>query len=263
MPRKSLKNIHRLIETAKRGAPIPESFLADLGRTIARSQGTRKPSQAYKPSSMTCIRNMYFQIVGAEMDEGLPDADFVGICESGTARHEYIQNYVSKMKKYDIDCEYVDVSEYIKEHKLTHLIVVKKMGYETKLKHTTLNISFLCDGIIKYKGKYYILEIKTEASQKWYKREGVDPKHFAQATTYSLSLEIDDVMFLYENRNLCGKKVYILHVTDDMKNDLVISKIEACDEYVRRIKVPPMPVGYPNNSCNYCKYKRVCSGAGG
>ena len=42
---------------------------------------------------------------------------------------------------------------------------------ETKLYHKKLNMSFMTDGIIRYKGKYFIFEFKKETSDKFYKEK--------------------------------------------------------------------------------------------
>lgn len=257
--RDSLKSVMRLIESAKQELPVEESFLHDLTRSIemTASAGIRKPSQSYKPSSMNCIRNMWYQIVGAEQDEGTVSYSSVGITQSGSDIHERIQTAVSEMKRNNMDCEYVDVAEYVKSRNLDYLTVIAKQGMETKLFHKTLNMRFLCDGIIRYKGKFYILELKTETSGKWYSRQGVDPKHYNQGTAYSIAFGLDNVIFVYINRDFLTMKSFMFHVTDDMKQAL-IGKIENCDEYVKSLTVPPKPEDAGNKLCAYCAYRSRC-----
>ena len=264
MARQSLKNIHRLIEAATTQMPINQQFVADLKASIEKQDSleARKPSKSYKPSSMTCIRNMYFQVTGTPPAEERSNSCLVGIVQSGSDRHERLQDAVTKMKDFGIECEYVDVAEFVKMRNLDHLEIVKKQGFETKLYHKDLNISFLCDGIIKYKGQYYILEIKTETIYKWQSREGVAEEHIPQGTAYSTCLGIDQVMFVYENRDNCDKKAYVLEVTDDMKYDLIVSKIEECDGYVSRLIPPPKPEDITRKTCQYCNYKAECRKAG-
>lgn len=264
MAKQTLRNIHRLINTATKQLPPNETFVADLKTTIekmALAEG-RKPSQSYKPSSMICLRNMYFQLVGEEADDERSSAELIGMGESGTDRHERIQNAVNQMKDYGMDCIYIDVEDYIKDHNIDWLEIVSKTGFETKLKHKYLNLSFLCDGIILYKGEYYILEIKTETLYKWQPRTDVAEEHIAQGTTYSVCFGIDKVMFLYENRDNCSKKAYILNITEDMKYEHVISKIEEVDSYADKLIPPPYPTEIPKKTCNYCKYKKACAKAG-
>lgn len=257
---RSLKNIHKLIADAVQELPPEESFLNDLTSSIERRDADNHyvPSQTYKPSSMNCIRNMYFQRVGAEATDGEASMELIGMGESGTDRHERIQQAVFNMKNYGIDCEYIDVAEYVEEHELSHLSIIKQQGFETKLYHKDLYMSFLCDGIIKYKGEYYILEIKTETIYKWQGRKGVEPLHINQGTSYSTALEINKVLFLYECRDNCSKKAYILDVTNEMKEDLIVSRIEDCEQYVKNLTVPPKPKEASPKFCQYCNYRSLC-----
>lgn len=264
MARQSLKNIHRLIEAATTQMPVSEMFVTDLKASIEKTHAAnpRKPSKSYKPSSMNCIRNMYFQVMGADADGGRTDACLVGILESGSARHDHLQESLTKMAGQGMECEYIDVAKFVKMRGLDYLDIVAKQGHETKLFHKDLKLSFLCDGIIKYKGQYYILEIKTETVYKWQSRTGVAEEHIAQGTAYSTCFGINQVLFLYENRDNCDKKAYVLEVTDDMKYDYIISKIEECERYVAKLTPPPKPANESAKLCQYCNYKIECRKAG-
>lgn len=259
MARNSLKAVCKLIEQAKDELTPDQSFLVDLKHSIEAEdkKSARKPSQTYKPSSMKCIRNMYFQVTGAEPTEEKNSYCMIGICNSGSDIHSRIQDAVDKMKDNGIDCEYVDVAEYVTSRNLTDLTIREKHGAETKLYHEKLNMSFMCDGIIRYNGHYYILEIKTEASFKWNKRTGVDEKHYAQGTAYSIAFNIPEVMFLYINRDILDMKTYIFVPTQEQKEEL-INKILACDNYVAMKTVPPMPDDIDKRRCDYCSYRNLC-----
>ena len=145
MARQSLKNIHRLIEAATTQMPVNEQFVADLKASIEKQDSleARKPSKSYKPSSMACIRNMYFQVTGTEVDDERSNACLVGICQSGSARHEHIQSAITKMKDFGMDCEYIDVAKFVKMRGLDYLEIVKKQGFETKLSPKDLNMRFV------------------------------------------------------------------------------------------------------------------------
>lgn len=256
---KVLLNVLNMVDASVQELPVEKQFLNDLKMSIERndSKGQRKPTQSYKPSSMHCIRNMAYQVTGVEPETSSASSELVGICESGTDRHIRIQDAVAAMKNNNIDCEYCDVGEYVKKHGLTdRLEILSKSGNETKLYHKTLNMRFLCDGIIRYKGKYYILEIKTETSNKFWDQNSVRPEHVLQGTAYAVAFDIDDVIFLYECRDNCSKKVFMLHVTDQMKQDLV-GKITECDYYVKNQLVPPKPT-LDKMTCAYCAYANRC-----
>ena len=266
MARNSLKNVFRLIEQTQVEVPIEQQFLTDLERSIEiqSKKDSRLPSQTYKPSSMNCIRNMYFQVMGEQPDEDEPSYTIVGICNSGSDIHQRIQQAVIDMQSNDMNCEYVNVADYVRERGYTNLDIVKEPNfetgdYETKLFDKSRNISFLCDGIIKYKDKYYILELKTESAGKFIERKGVDPKHYMQGTAYSTIFGIDEVIFVYINRDVLSMKSYLFKPSIAQREDF-IGKITTCDTYVNQKQVPPMPDNAGPRLCNYCNYKRICKG---
>ena len=264
MARNSLKNIFNLIDTARAAMPPEQCFLHDLKRSIelTDTKNRQAGSRAYKPSGMNCIRQSYYVITGADVDDSDSSSMIVGICESGTDRHQRLQQDVLDMAGNGMDCQYINVADFVRQRELDYLDIVKEPNfeagdYETKLYHKTLNMSFLCDGIIKYHNHYYILEIKTENSNKFFMRGGVDPSHFKQATAYSVAFGINEVLFLYECRDNCDKKAFMFTVTDEMKQEL-IGYIEECDSYIRQLKVPPKPENVAKKTCSYCAYRERC-----
>ena len=259
MSRDSLKNVSRLISIANTEVSVADQFIKDLDRSIQISESKYDglPSKTYKPSSMNCQRQSYYQIVGVKPDDGEVKPAMTAICWAGTDMHERIQNAVSEMEQNGIPCKWINVGDYVKEQNLTDIVVREQKGFETKLYNQKYNISFMCDGIIEYKGKYYILEIKNESSNKWYSRTDVDSKHHHQAICYSLSLHIEDVLFLYIDRDMQNKKAYKFHVTGKMKNE-IIEYIEYVDGYVKIGIVPPKPETILKTTCTYCGYKNTC-----
>lgn len=254
----SLKRLAKLVKNLTEQKEPHDDFLFMLNDTISRSQERRKPSQTFKPSSLGgCHRRIYFEIIGAPIDEGAPeDASMVGIGESGTARHEALQAYVQKMKDMGHDCEWIDVEEFLQRRPVQGSRVVSKRGNETKVFNDILNLSFMCDGIIKLRGVYYVLEIKTETSFKYQGRTQPAEKHFYQASCYSVGLGVDRVIFLYENRDVCTKKAFYVEVTDEMKHDKVVHVIETVNSYKDRGEVPPMTT--VKSECKYCPFQGEC-----
>lgn len=261
MSRQSLKNVSRLISLAnEEKSETAEMFLDDFKRSIELTdeKNAGLPSPTFKPSSLNCKRGCYYQIMQVKPDSGHASFNMIGICNSGTDIHVRVQTAVMQMVENGIDCEWIDVAQYIKEHGLDYLIVREKKGTETKLYDTRYGtyISFMCDGIIKYKGKYYILEIKTESSNKWYGRDDVDPKHHNQAISYSNSFGIDTVLFLYVERDLLNCKCFEFEVSDTMRAELV-HFLKDVQGYVERQIVPPKGEIAPT-SCRYCLYQTQC-----
>lgn len=267
MARTSLTNLVKLINEEVGDLSVEEQFLNDLRRSIEMSdrKNARKPSQTFKPSGMNCMRASYYQIKGIEGNGGDADSELIGICESGSDRHERIQRAILDMKENGMNCEYINVAEYVWSKNIPDIQIVEEPDFdsgkfETKLYHTGYNMSFLCDGIIKYKDEYYILEIKTESSRKFFNRTEVDKGHLNQATAYSLVFGIDKVLFVYENRDVCDKKAFMLEVTDDMKQNL-IGYMENVNTCLEQNTVPPALLGlnaFEKKCCSYCQYKEQC-----
>lgn len=259
MARRSLTNVCRLIDSANLKLSPEVEFLEDLKRSIELTEKAHnsKPSLTYKPSSMKCVRNMYYQVTGADSDEYDPKYSNIGILNSGTDIHVRVQQAIEGMKDNNIDCEYIDVADFVTSRNLDYLTIRDKKGMETKLYHNLLNMSFMTDGIVRYKNHYYILEIKTENNYKWTMRKGVAEEHYAQGTAYSIAFNLDEVIFLYVNRDNLEMKAFMLNVTDEMKQSMV-ARIDESDKYVKLGKTPPKPTDLPKNACTYCGYKKLC-----
>lgn len=260
MARNSLKSVKKLIDSVTMDLPPEKSFLDQLKRSIELTdqKNSRLPSKTYKPSSMNCLRNMYFQVTGTEPDTQESRYSLVGICNSGTDIHERVQTAIAGMKDNGIDCEYINVAEFVRQRGLEEVLEIREQkGMETKLYHKTYNMSFMTDGIIKYNNHYYIVELKTETAYKWQSRQGVDPKHYAQGTAYSLAFNIPEVIFVYISRDTLDMKSFMFVPTGEQKMDLV-GKITTCDEYVNKKSVPPYPENKSAKLCQYCSYKGTC-----
>lgn len=244
-------------------------FIDDLYSTIKKveKENARPSSKTFKPSSMKCPRNMQFQLTGVEPETELINPSMVRIGECGTDSHLRLQNWINLMKENEIDCEYVNVANYIRSRQetgqLLDLEIIKEPTeeeMETKLFNKKWNISFMCDGIIKYLGRYFILEIKTETSFKNQKRTAMNEEHIPQICAYYLSLGIPDIMMLYENRDTCTHKAYSLTVNDQMVWDNVLSKIEEVNSCIQEGKIASANV---STNCQYCRYKHKCREVGG
>lgn len=251
----ALSNIARMVRRKTQINPA-DKFLNEFIRTIQANQREGLPSKTYKPSSMGgCSRSIYYELTGAPTDGVPDDYTLMGICESGTSRHETLQNYVMQMKEQGFEWEWVDPAEYVASKELPHMEVVERSGNEVKFYNDLYNMRFLCDGIVKLKDKYFILEFKTESCYKFDKHDDAWKAHKMQATCYSLCFGIDDVIFIYENRNVCTKKSFLVTVTEEMKDE-VEEKIAEIDMAIDEGYVPEKEESA--SECQYCDYKRQC-----
>lgn len=252
----SKKTLMSLINAEVASLPPHEGFLKDLKMTVSKMNPVSAGSNYYKPSSMNCPRQMYFIRTKAPLDARINDYSGIRICETGTDSHARIQSYVEAMRENGFDCDYVDVAEYVKSHHLDYLTIVNKSGHETKLLDTRYNISFLCDGIIKYKGFYYILEIKTEIDDQGLYRKDINPKHRKQITCYALSLGINKIIMLYEERNFCTPKTFFVEITPEQVADMAMY-LEDVEQHVKNLEPPDKP--QTTSCCTYCNYRTECN----
>lgn len=262
------RKLSKLIEQSVKAQPLNKAFLTDLMSAVEMKDQKykRKPSQYYKPSSFVCLRQMYFIRVGEEIDNVRTEYTAIGMADTGTRRHEAIQEVLLEMDEMGYDWRYVDVEEYLKEkwaeQKCLTIKVKGKHGAETRLFDEALQISFMCDGIIQRKStkQYYLFEFKNQVSFKFNGKEKVDDEHITQVACYCMSLELDQAFVVYENRDVCSLECPELFVvTEEMKAECS-SKIFECDSYVERMIPPP---SHPTNKpCRWCPYQTACRKAG-
>ena len=149
------RRLLNIINNASSTLPDNKKFLVDIMSAIERSNAIhrRKGSTWYKPSSLACMRDMYFTRCGADQDPERTEYTLIGMADTGTRRHEAIQDILLQMKELGYNWEYVDVADYVEKKqkfgKCKSLKIVGKEGAETKLFDEVLKISFRCDGIIR------------------------------------------------------------------------------------------------------------------
>ena len=267
------RKLGKLVTASVKKQPLNQAFLTDVMSAIEvlDHKGRRMPSRTYKPSSMVCMRQMYYMVTGEKPDESRTDYASVGMADTGTRRHVAIQEAISAMAELGYDWKYLDVEEYLREKwahgKCLDVQVVGKRGVETQLRHKTLNISFMCDGIVRHisSGEDFLFEFKNQISFKYghddkepgaVAKSHVDSAHEDQVCTYCMALDLNRALVLYENRDNCNLECpEVFEVTDEMKQARV-DKILECDSYVER-QVPP-PMHSDKKPCRWCQYATAC-----
>ncbi len=236
-----------------------DNFLKEYEEAVRRKELAERqvaPSDYIRPSSMYgCERMIFFQRVhGGSQNGEQSDVPLIEICQSGTDRHLDIQHIVEMME--GVEC--LDLEEVVKEANQkgikTEFVGWNEDKTEGRCKNDELSIFFQPDGVINFMGKDVILEIKTESTYQFNNRYEPKADHKWQATSYGMGLGIDYVLFLYEDRNFCRKKLYLWKITEEMK-ELVRAKINTVNNAVKT-GVPPTK---NEDKCTYCKYKNECS----
>ena len=248
--------------------PLNRVFLGDVMTAIEKYDKLTayKPSVWYKPSSLNCLRQMYFTRTEAEQDITVTEYNSIGMADTGTRRHVAIQTVLEHMEEMGYDWRYIDVAKYIDEKhkagKCLNLEVKGTKGAETKLFDSVYKVMFMCDGVMQRisTGEYYLFEFKNQISFKARDKEGVDEAHYNQVTAYCAELDLDKAFVLYENRDNCNLQCpEVFEVTQEMKDNF-FSRLLDCEGYVERL-IPPPKTDNPKD-CKWCKYKTVCRKAG-
>ena len=214
------------------------------------------PSDYIRPSSMYgCERMIFFQRVhGGSKNGEQSEVPLIEICQSGTDRHLDIQHIVEEME--GVEC--LDLEEMVKEAQAkgikTEFVGWNEDHTEGRCKNDELSIYFQPDGVLRYKGKDIIFEIKTESTYQFNNRYEPKEDHKWQATCYGMGLGIDYVLFFYEDRNFCRKKAYLWKITEEMK-EAVLNKSRTVNEGVKT-GIPPVK---NDSKCTYCRYKNECA----
>ena len=235
-----------------------DSFIKDYENAVKRKEEAERqiaPSDYIRPSSMYgCERMLFFQRVhGGSQNGEQSEVNLIEICQSGTDRHLDIQHIVETME--GVEC--LDLEEMVKEANLkgikTEFVGWNEDRTEGRCKNDELSIYFQPDGVIRYKGKEVIFEIKTESTYQFSNRYEPKDDHKWQATCYGMGLGIDYVLFFYEDRNFCRKKAYLWKITDAMK-EAVLKKIATVNTACKT-GIPPAK---NEDKCTYCRYKNEC-----
>lgn len=277
---------------------VNTKFLNQFQETMRLENPNRPTKPGFiRPSSLTeCLRKLVFEYTAENEESHYDGTPRIG--ESGTDAHKRIQGYIMSMKDHGYDVEYMDVKAYldlfpnpdleIVDETKDHVIVssdvpsdtivfndgvkvrTKKLswyldryhGGETLVLNKRTHSRFKADGIVRYNGKYYVLEIKTENSKKYASHvKTLEPhdKHRLQGGFYGISFGIDDVMFLYENRDTCATFITILNITKELKdkiNRLITDTIKYGDGGF----VAPRTI--ERGECMFCPYKGKCDRLG-
>lgn len=235
-----------------------DAFLKEYEEAVKRKELRERqvaPSDYIRPSSMYgCERMIFFQRVhSGSLNGEQSEVNLIEICKSGTDRHLDIQHIVEEMD--GVEC--LDLEEMVKEAQAkgikTEFVGWNEDHTEGRCKNDELSIYFQPDGVLRYKGKDIIFEIKTESTYQFNNRYEPKEDHKWQATCYGMGLGIDYVLFFYEDRNFCRKKAYLWKITEEMKQ-AVLNKINTVNTACKT-GVPPEK---NEDKCTYCKYKNEC-----
>lgn len=246
---------------AKFNSAISSEFL-DFYETFVdsklREEAAKPSSRTFAASSFRCNRRSWFRIRGTTPDVAkVQDPVLKFSADIGTACHRIIQTNLRESLKAD----WIDVSEYLKSILVDYEYEVMQDAESGEWQVEVIRpypIRFACDGIIKWNGVLYLLEIKTSDFESW--KELTDPKdqHIDQAKCYSSLLKIHNVLFLYQDRQFGGLKCYEIKFSDADSRE-VFERFEYVMKMVDMNLAPEaLPKGDVWCSPNRCPYYKKC-----
>lgn len=139
-----------------------------------------------------------------------------------------------------------------------------KTGKQWKAKALNGIFSGSCDGVIKYKGEWYLVEFKTHAN-KYYNpvvKKGVKaarPKHWFQMQMYMHLLNLRKAIYFAINKD--NDEIYTEVVElDQFVPDSQLDKAKTVIEARSGLDMPKISEATTWWECNLCDHKPVCKG---
>lgn len=212
-------------------------------------------SKTFAPSSFRCMRRSWFRLRGVQPDvPNSADRKLDFSASIGTACHRIIQANLKEALKND----WVSVSDYLRDNPIGYACSLEEDGLETKVSIPDIPIRFACDGIIRWKGKLYLLEIKTSEFGSFQELTDTKPQHVDQIKVYASLLKLKNILVVYQDRMYGEFKVYEMTVSDS-DIDSVFSTIEYVKQCVEfEIAPDGLPLNDPWCTPNMCDYYQKC-----
>jgi len=218
-------------------------------------QDAKPKSRTIAPSAAYCLRHNWFRLRGVEPDkQENPDRGLDFTAKIGTACHENIQAILKDTLKDD----WLDVGQYLKENCTRFSYEVETHGFETRVEIKHPPVRFACDGLIRWKGKVYLLEIKTSDFSSWDTLTGPKPIHVDQITTYASLIGVYDVLMLYQDRQYGGLKCFEVHITEDKVESIWQTFDYLVDMADKNLPPKGLPSGDSRCSPSMCIYYKKC-----
>lgn len=251
---KTVESIHLARFNSANSSDFLDMYESAVDESILEGE-KETPSRTFAPSQIRCKRVSWFRLRGVQPEqETRVDRTLNFTAKVGTACHQTIQETLSnKLGK-----DWIDVEEYLKSEPRTFEYNCRKNGYETQIEVKDPPIKFSPDGILFYKDKYWLLEIKTSEYSSFDKLTDPKPQHIDQIKCYCTLLNIHDALVLYQDRLYGGLKCYEINVSDnDMKQIWdMFTEVQNCV----KMNVAPekLPAGDRHCTPSMCRYYNRC-----
>lgn len=216
---------------------------------------SKTPSRTFAPSQIRCKRVSWFRLRGVQPEqETIVDKSLNFTAQIGTCCHQTIQGILSDR----LGSDWIDVEAYLKSSGNIYEYVCHKNGYETLIEIKNPPIKFAPDGIVSYKGKLRLLEIKTSEYSSFDKLTEPKPQHIDQIKCYATLLNLHDALVLYQDRMYGNLKCYEVHISDIEMNQMRDMFAEVMDYAAKNIAPPKLPAGDRRCTPAMCRYYNKC-----
>lgn len=219
-----------------------------------RAESARAKSRTFAPSGMRCLRKQWFRLRGVETDTlENPDLALDFRAKVGTDRHVAIQKRLQKA----LGKDWISVKDYLEDNPIPFSYEITESGMESLIKIESPPIKFAVDGIIRIDGRIFLLEIKTCDYSSFEMLTQQKPVHEDQVTLYASILGINDVLFLYEDRQNGGMKSYQYTVKESAMSDTMAKLGYVMN--MAEMNLAPDRLPSSDYMCSNCEYSKKCS----
>lgn len=251
---RSMADVHLAPFNSANSSDFLDLYNNAVDETILEGE-SKTPSRTFAPSSIRCKRVSWFRLRGVEPEqESSVDRTLNFTATVGTACHQTIQENLSRK----LGKDWIDAEDYLAKANLPYKYACRKNGYETQIEiFEPVPIKFAPDGIIFWKGKYWLLEIKTSEYSSFDKLTDPKPQHIDQIKCYATLLNIHNALVLYQDRMYGGLKCFEVSITEsDMKQ--IWDMFKEVQDCVAKNVAPPKPEDKKNCNPSMCRYYNRC-----
>lgn len=219
---------------------------------------SRPKHKTFAGSQFRCDRLSWFRLRGTEPDsQKQPDTTLNFIADVGTACHIRLQTIL----KDGLGEDWISVEDHINELQtfpFKYEIQSDNNGLESFINIFDPPIRFACDGIVRIKETKYLLEIKTSEMSSWRDLTEPKPHHIDQVRLYASILDLDKILFIYQERQYGELKSFEISVSRAEK-DKILSRMKYVKEMADAGVAPDgLPKGDSWCTPSMCPYYQKC-----
>jgi len=251
---KSIQEVHLASFNSAVSSQFLDDYMNMVDKSILEKEQTM-PSRTFAPSSIRCKRISWFRLRGVAPEQEVNvDRGLQFRADIGTACHHLIQSTLIS----NLGNDWINVKDYLTELNPPYKYTCEQLGFETRIEIEDPPIKFAPDGIIRYKDKLRLFEIKSSEHSSFVELKEPKPVHVDQIKCYGTLLSLPAALVLYQDRQYGDLKCYEFTISDsDMKS--IWNMFDEVRKHVdMNIAPPKLPKGDPWCSPAHCRYFNKC-----